>query len=83
MPARGTESDPEYPEPPPGVARMDHPATVEASIRYWEAIRLRAIKANDPGLERTATALKNAYEAARRGPIKGRKTRGRPESDSK
>jgi len=65
MPARRVEGLPPFPEAPSGVPRMEHLPTIEASIRYWEAIRLLAIRSRDPALKRTATGLKLTYEAAR------------------
>lgn len=65
------ESLPPFPAPPSGVRRRDHPPTIEASIRYWEAMRLRAIRDRDPGLERTATGLRLSYESLRRDPSGG------------
>ncbi len=65
MPNRDVEGLPQYPAPPPGIPRMKHLPTVEASISYWEAVRRHAIRFHDRGLERTATALRLAYEAAR------------------
>jgi hypothetical protein len=44
---------------------MEHLPTVEASIRYWEAIRVLAIRARDDQLERIATGLSLSYGAAR------------------
>jgi hypothetical protein len=44
---------------------MEHLPTVEASIRYWEAVRLQAIRARNDRLVRTALSLRLAYEAAR------------------
>jgi hypothetical protein len=66
MPAKDVEGRPHYPHPPPGISRMSHLPTVESSIRYWDAIRVEAIKANDFDRARTATALRLSYEAARR-----------------
>jgi hypothetical protein len=61
----GVESRPPYPQPPPGHARLDHLPTVEASIRYWEAVRVRAIRSHNHALERTALGLRLSYETAR------------------
>jgi hypothetical protein len=44
---------------------MEHLPTVEACIRYWEAVRLQAIQAGKAGLEWTATSLRSSYEQAR------------------
>jgi hypothetical protein len=54
-----------YPQTPPGIARLDHLPTVEASIRYWEAVRVRAMRSHDHDLEWTALGLRLSYEAAR------------------
>jgi hypothetical protein len=64
MSTEAVESLP-FPQPPPGIARLDHLPTVEASIRYWGAVRLRAIQSQDHDLERTALGLRLSYEAAR------------------
>jgi len=45
---------------------MEHLPTVEASIRYWEAVRVQALEARQPALEWTAMALRDSYEQARR-----------------
>jgi hypothetical protein len=50
---------------------MQHLPTVEASIRYWEAIRLEAAHQNDFARQRTAGGLRLSYEAARRELLKG------------
>ena len=55
---------PPFPISPDGVGRMEHLPTVEACIRYWEAIRVYAIRARNPALERTATSLRSSYEHA-------------------
>ena len=44
---------------------MDHLPTVEACIRYWEAIRVYAIRARNPAMEWTARSLRSSYEQAR------------------
>jgi hypothetical protein len=44
---------------------MEHLPTVEASIRYWEAMRVLAISKRDHARERTAMGLRRSYEAAR------------------
>lgn len=56
---------PPYPTPPPGVSRLDHLPTVEASIRYWEAVEARATRVHNDPLLRIAAGLKSSYEAAR------------------
>jgi hypothetical protein len=45
---------------------MQHLPTVEASIRYWDAISHEAAEDKDPARQQTATALKLTYESARR-----------------
>jgi hypothetical protein len=45
---------------------MEHPPTVEASIDYWEAIRVCALQPGDHGLEQTAAGLRLSYGSARR-----------------
>jgi hypothetical protein len=40
--------------------------TVEASLRYWEAVHSRAVADDDHDVERTAAGLWLSYEAARR-----------------
>jgi hypothetical protein len=65
MPTReDSEGLPPYPQPPPGIPRMQHLQTVKASIRYWEAVRVRAIRSRDNALEWTAEGLQSSYEAA-------------------
>jgi hypothetical protein len=44
---------------------MDHLTTIEASIRYWEADRLHAVRVREPALELTAIGLRCDYEQAR------------------
>jgi hypothetical protein len=80
MPTEGVENRPNYPQPPPGIARLNHLPTVEASIRYWEAVRIRAIRSRNRALERTALGLRLSYEAARHGLLQARPTppRSRP-----
>ena len=77
MSAKEIEGLPPYPQPPPGVSRLDHLPTVEASIRYWEAIRGHAIKTENRDLEQSAASLRLSYEAARRELLKARKTTNR------
>jgi hypothetical protein len=59
------ERRPQFPSSPEGIARLEHLPTVEASIRYWEAVRVHAIEARQPTLECTAMALQDSYEQAR------------------
>jgi hypothetical protein len=40
--------------------------TIEASLRYWESVRSRAVADHDYDVARTATGLWLSYEAARR-----------------
>jgi len=61
----GNDIVPQFPLSPEGVARLKHLPTVEACIRYWEAIRLRAWRAGDDFLIQLATGLKESYEEAR------------------
>ncbi len=56
---------PQFPAPPDGVARMEHLPTVEASIRYWEAVRVHASRTRQPQLEWTAMALRDSYMQVR------------------
>ena len=65
MEDNGNERLPQFPSAPDGIARMEHLPTVEASIRYWEAVRVHAIEACQPALECTAMALQDSYEQAR------------------
>ena len=44
MEDKGNERLPQFPSSPDGVSRMEHLPTVEASIRYWEAVRVDAIE---------------------------------------
>lgn len=62
----GDERLPQFPKSPDGIARLEHLPTVEASIRYWEAVRLHAIRVGEPVLELTAIGLRSSYEQARR-----------------
>jgi hypothetical protein len=63
-----------FPQPPPGLARLDHLPTVEAGIRYWEAVRVRAMRSHDHDLEWTALGLRLSYEAARQALLKASPT---------
>ncbi len=60
----GNDRLPEFPRSPDGIARLQHLPTVEASIRYWEAVRLHAIRVREPVLELTAMGLRSSYEQA-------------------
>jgi hypothetical protein len=56
---------PPFPPSPDGVARLKHLPTVEACIRYWEAISHHAWETGDDPLVEIATGLKESYEEAR------------------
>jgi hypothetical protein len=56
---------PQFPVSREGLARMEHLPTIEACIRYWDIVRVHAIRACDPALEWTASALLSSYEQAR------------------
>ena len=43
---------------------MQHRPTVEAGVRYWEAVRAQAIREHNHELERTAIGVRRSYEAA-------------------
>ncbi len=64
MKEHGDERLAQFPSSPDGIARMEHLPTVEASIRYWEAVRVDAIKRRQPVLELTALGLRSSYEQA-------------------
>jgi hypothetical protein len=57
---------------------MEHLPTIEAGIRYWEAVRVWARRAHDAHRERTAAGLRLSYEAAR---YALKAPRGRPLAD--
>ena len=76
MQNRELDSLPPFPVTPPGVPRMGHLPTVEASLRYWEAVRSRAVADNDLDLEQTAAGLWLSYEAARRELIEAEQSTG-------
>jgi hypothetical protein len=61
----GNERQPQFPSTPDGIVRMEHLPTVEASIRYWKAVRVHAIETGQPALEWTAMALQESYEQTR------------------
>jgi hypothetical protein len=56
---------PPFPPAPAGVDRMEHLPTVEARIRYWNAVRLHAIRTSNREVARTALSLQTVYEEAR------------------
>jgi len=80
MSSKEVEGYPQYPNPPPGTSRLDHLPTVEASIRYWEAIGARATETDDRAVMKTAAGLKLSYEAVRNALLNAANTpkRGRP-----
>ena len=65
MQYEGNKGLPRYPSTPDGVCRKEHLPTVEACIRYWEAVRVDAIQTGEPFRELTAMALRSSYEQAR------------------
>ena len=64
-PDDGNDGLPQFPSSPGGLARMKHLPTVEASIHYWEAVRVHAVRACNSALEWTAISLRSSYEHAR------------------
>ena len=58
----GDDSLPQFPSSPAGLNAMEHGPTVEARIRYWQAVRILANGANMPELARTASGLQSSYE---------------------
>ena len=66
MQNRELNSLPPFPATPRGVPRLKHLPTIEASLRYWQSVRSRAVADDDHDLARTATGLWLSYEAARR-----------------
>ena len=65
MEDNGNDGLPQFPVSREGLARMEHLPTIEACIRYWDIVRVHAIRACDPALEWTASALLSSYEQAR------------------
>jgi hypothetical protein len=61
----GHDPLPPFPASPPGVNRLKDLPTVEACIRYWEAIGRQAWETGDDSLLETAKGLKESYEEAR------------------
>jgi hypothetical protein len=61
----GDDSLPYFPSSPPGRNAMEHEPTVEARIRYWQAVHILATGANMPAMARTASGLQASYEQAR------------------
>jgi hypothetical protein len=78
MSSKAVGGVPPYPTAPPGVSRLGHLPTVEASICYWEAIEKRARRINDYTLMRTAAGLKSSYEASRLELLKAADARALP-----
>jgi hypothetical protein len=58
----GSDTVPPFPPSPDGVARLKDLATVEACIRYWDAISHRAWEIGDDSLLETASGLKESFE---------------------
>jgi len=73
-----TDSLPPFPPSPSNMPRREHLPTVEASICYWEAVRVRALRTGDDDRAKTATGLKRSYEEARRELATRSKTGQRP-----
>jgi hypothetical protein len=65
MEDNGNDGLPQFPVSREGLTRMKHLPTIEACIRYWDIVRVHAIRACDPALEWTARALLSSYEQAR------------------
>ena len=65
MQNQGLNSLPPFPATPRGVPRLKHLPTIEASLRYWQSVRSRAVADDDPDVARTAAGLWLSYEAAR------------------
>jgi hypothetical protein len=65
MKHKGNDGLPRFPLTPDGVGRKEHLPTVEACIRYWEAVRVDAIRTGETSRELTAMALRSSYEQAR------------------
>ena len=66
MQNQGLNSLPPFPATPRGVPRLKHLPTIEASLRYWQSVRSRAVADHDHDVERTAAGLWLSYEVARR-----------------
>ncbi len=65
MENEGSDTLPPFPSSPEGVDRLKHLPTVEACIRYWDAISRRAWDLGDDALLETASGIKESYEEAR------------------
>jgi hypothetical protein len=61
----GSDTLPPFPASPEGVSRLKHLPTVEACIRYWEAISRRAWDLGDDSLLETASGIKESFEEAK------------------
>jgi hypothetical protein len=62
---KGTDRLPQFPSTPDGVGRMEHLPTIEACIRYWDAVRVSAIRTGERALILTAMGLLSSFEQAR------------------
>ena len=62
MANEGSDTVPPFPPSPEGVARLKDLPTVEACIRYWDAISHRAWEMADDSLLETASGLKESFE---------------------
>ena len=65
MENEGTDTVPPFPPSPEGVARLKDLPTVEACIRYWDAISRHAWEIGDDSLLETASGLKESFEEAK------------------
>ena len=65
MENEGSDIVPPFPPSPDGVARLTDLPTVEACIRYWDAISRRAWEIGDDSLLETASGLRESFEAVR------------------
>ena len=65
MENEGSDVVPPFPPSPDGVARLQDLPTVEACIRYWDAISRRAWEIGDDSLLETASGLKESFEELR------------------
>jgi hypothetical protein len=57
MKCKGNHSLARFPSTPDGIGRKEHLPTVEACIRYWEAVRVNAIRTGERSRELTAMPL--------------------------
>ncbi len=65
MENEGSDNVPPFPASPEGVARLKDLPTIEACIRYWDAISQRAWEIGDDSLLETASGLKESFEEAK------------------